>query len=64
MGVLSRIGVALDSDLLERFDDFTCRSALNFLASTLENGRVWPVTRTQRSLIPIQIDVCPGQVAV
>jgi CopG family transcriptional regulator, nickel-responsive regulator len=25
MGVLSRIGVALDSDLLERFDDFNAR---------------------------------------
>ena len=25
MGVLSRIGVALDSDLLERFDDFISR---------------------------------------
>lgn len=25
MGVLSRIGIALDSDLLERFDDFISR---------------------------------------
>jgi len=25
MGVLSRIGVALDSDLLKRFDDFISR---------------------------------------